>query len=222
MRIRHKPGAYAELCDSPLFVRDPPALRGGWRDAFARELPLELELGCGKGNFAAQYALEHPNINLIAVDIKSEILMLAKRRIDSLFAAHGRTPDNVLIMSFDIERIGLMLGGDDVVENIYINFCNPWPKQSYNKKRLTHTRQLLKYRDFLRDGGRVFFKTDDAALFEDSLCYFDSAGYEAERVSGDLYGEPELMANNIATEHEKMFRERGVPIYYIRAKKQEM
>ena len=33
-------------------------------------------------------------------------------------------------------------------KTIYINFCNPWPKGQHRKKRLTHTRQLEKYKTF--------------------------------------------------------------------------
>ena len=57
--------------------------------------------------------------------------------------------DNVYLTRFDIERILLMLDEKDKVERIYINFCNPWPRGKHHKKRLTHTRQLEKYKEFL-------------------------------------------------------------------------
>ncbi len=58
-----------------------------------------------------------------------------------------------------------MLGKEDYAERIYINFCNPWPRGKHKKRRLTHTRQLIQYRDFLVDGGEIHFKTDDDELF---------------------------------------------------------
>lgn len=66
MRIRHKPYAYPELCSWPHFIKDPPALRGQWHALFGNDAPIVLELGCGKGAFASQYAAAHPDRNLIA------------------------------------------------------------------------------------------------------------------------------------------------------------
>ena len=80
--------------------------------------------------------------------------------------------DNVYITRYDIERILNIIDKNDLIERIYINFCNPWPKGKHRKKRLTHTRQLEKYREFLQDNGEIFFKTDDDGLFNDSITYF--------------------------------------------------
>ena len=49
------------------------------------------------------------------------------------------------------ERILNILDKKDGIERIYINFCNPWPRGKHRKKRLTHTRQLEKYREFLKE-----------------------------------------------------------------------
>ena len=64
------------------------------------------------------------------------------------------------------------------MQRIYINFCNPWPRGKHRKKRLTHTRQLEKYKEFLVPNGEVYFKTDDDDLFIASLEYFEEAGFE--------------------------------------------
>ena len=103
-------------------------------------------------------------------------------------------------MSTDIERIKGVITPEDTVSRIYINFCNPWSKNaSSNKHRLTYPRQLIQYRDFLKDGGEIYFKTDDDDLFR------------------DLHeNEPEW---NIRTEHEGMFTEMGIKIKALIARK---
>ena len=112
---------------------------------------------------------------------------------------------------FDIERIFLILGKEDKVQRIYINFCNPWPRGKHHKKRLTHIRQLEKYKEFLASEGEIYFKTDDDGLFKDSLIYFEQAGFKIMKKTEDLQSEPDFW-ENIETEHEKMFKEQGIKI----------
>ena len=104
------------------------------------------------------------------------------------------------------------------VSRIYINFCNPWSKNaSSNKHRLTYPRQLIQYCEFLKDGGEIYFKTDDDDLFRDSLEYFPASGYEITWKTFDLHeNEPEW---NIRTEHEGMFTEMGIKIKALIARK---
>lgn len=79
MRMRRKPWARPELAACPFFVDHPQENRNSWKQWFAKEQPLHLELGCGKGMFTAQLAASHPEINYIGVDIKSEVLAVARR-----------------------------------------------------------------------------------------------------------------------------------------------
>ena len=219
MRMRFKPYAREELLACPFHAHAPLENRGRWAAQFARPgQPLHLELGCGKGGFLAQLASAHPEINYMGIDITDKVLVLAKRKIEAAYAEKALAPDNVFIMSLDIERIANALTPEDQTDRIYINFCNPWNrKASHKKHRLTHTRQLAAYRAFLRDGGEVYFKTDDDGLFADSLEYFPEAGYEVVWQTLDLHAEEP--AWNIRTEHEGMFTAEGIPTKALIAKK---
>lgn len=212
MRIRRKPWARPELAACPFCIDDPQSMRGHWQEAYPQRLPLRLELGCGKGGFLAQRSVTDPAHNYLAVDIKSDILGLTKRNVEAAFAAEDRPADNVRIMAYNIEQITQVLSPEDRVERIYINFCNPWPKKKHRKKRLTHPRQLVQYRTFLEDGGEIWFKTDDAPLFEASLRYFPLCGFQKQWETRDLAGSG--FAENIRTEHEQMFMEQGLPIHF--------
>lgn len=219
MRMRFKPYARAELMASDFHVHEPLTHAGGWHQLYARpQQPFILELGCGKGGFISQLACAHPENNYLGIDITDKVLILAKRKIEAAYAAAGRPVDNVKIMSTDIERIRGVIAPEDTVQRIYINFCNPWSKNaSSNKHRLTYPRQLIQYRDFLADGGEIYFKTDDDDLFRDSLEYFPASGSEILWTTYDLHkDEP---AWNIRTEHEGMFTEMGIPIKALIARK---
>ena len=222
MRIRYKKWARPELEASKFYIDNPEELKGKWKQRFKnKENPIYLELGCGKGQFISKLAVQNPNINYIAIDLVDAMLGLAKRNIEEEYKLNNIEPENVLITRFDIERILLILNKLDEVERIYINFCNPWPKGKHRKKRLTHTRQLEKYKEFLTPGAEVYFKTDDDGLFESSLGYFEEAGFEIVKKTYNLHENDIFDGKNIETEHEKMFSEQGIKIKALIARLRE-
>ena len=220
MRIRYKKWARPELEASSFYVDNPEDFKGKWHEYFKNENPIHLELGCGKGQFISKLAVENQNINYIAIDLIDAMLGLAKRNVEKEYNEKNIEPKNIVLTRFDIERILLMLDKNDKIERIYINFCNPWPKGKHRKKRLTHTRQLEKYREFLVDNGKIYFKTDDDDLFNSSLTYFEESGFKIEKKTYDLHSE-NIFEKNIETEHEKMFSEQGIKIKALIAQKMQ-
>lgn len=221
MRMRFKPYAAGELAACPFFVSDPAARRGLWHQTFAvPQQPLYLELGCGKGGFLAQLALRYPKVNCLGVDLTDKVLVVAKRKVEAAYAAAGREVTNARLTAFDIERIAQTFAPEDTAARIYINFCNPWNRKAgHAKHRLTHTRQLVQYRAFLKPGGQLWFKCDDDGLFFDTLRALPEAGFSVQWHTEDLHAaEP---AWNLRTEHEKMYAARGLPIHALIAQKEE-
>ena len=218
MRIRYKKWARPELEESSFYIDNPEELKGKWKEYFKNNNPIQLELGCGKGQFISELASENLNINYIAIDLIDAMLGLAKRNVETKYKEENIEPKNIVLTRFDIERISLILDSRDEIERIYINFCNPWPKGKHRKKRLTHTRQLEKYREFLKNNGEIYFKTDDDDLFNSSLIYLEEAGFEVLKKTYDLHKE-NIFGKNIETEHEKMFSEQGIKIKALIAKK---
>ena len=206
MRIRFKKWARPELLQSNFFIDNPQDYKNKWKNAFKnKENPLYLELGCGKGSFVSQIAIENPNQNFIAIDMIDSMLGVARRTIQEL-------------ARFDIMQINNYFGEKDKIERIYINFCNPWPRGKHHKKRLTHSKQLELYKNFLVNDGEIYFKTDDDGLFESSVNYFKESGFEITKITYDLDKE-EKFWTNYETEHEKMFKEQGIKIKALIAQK---
>ena len=211
MRIRFKPWARPELEASKFYIDIPEEYKGKWLTLFKNKNPIHLELGCGKGGFISQLAVYSSDINYIAIDLVDAMLGLAKRKIEEEYKFANREIDNIYITRYDIERINNIFSEEDGIERIYINFCNPWPRGKHRKKRLTHTRQLEKYKEFLAKDAKIFFKTDDDGLFNDSVNYFKETGFTIEKLTYDLENEVDFW-DNIETEHEKMFKEQGIKI----------
>ena len=218
MRIRKKKWAEPELSVCDFFVKDPEAHAGSWRHAFKKEQPLVLEIGCGKGGFAGQYALQNPDKNIIALDIKIDMLGVGRRTIVRLFeeAGKGDAIDNLLLVNYNVEQLDKIILPEDKIERLFINFCNPWPRPKHKKRRLTYYKKLEMYKRFLQPEAEIRFKTDDDGLFDESVEYFRESGYEITYLTRDLHNSG--FEGNLMTEHEKMFSDEGINIKFLIAK----
>lgn len=217
MRLRKKPWARPELEACNFFIVNPSEYKGRWKESFNNDNPIFLELGCGKGTFVAVHGSENPNINYVAIDIKDEVLVLAKRNIEKAYNEKSLEINNLKLMAQEIFLINDVFSKDDIVDRIYINFCNPWPKERHKKRRLTYPTQLEKYKEFLSNDGKIYFKTDDDDLFEESLVYFKESGFNIEYITYDLHNSD--FVGNVRTEHENMFSEQGIKIKFLIAKR---
>lgn len=217
MRMRVKKWARPELAVCPFYVPDPGAVKGSWRDKFKNDAPLHVELGCGKGVSTSRMAFENPQVNYVAIDLITSVLGVCKRNAEAVYSG-SREVDNLLLTNYEIEKIADCFSAEDRVERIYISFPNPWDdRHKQYKHRLTHTRQLMVYREFMTDDGEIWFKTDDDQLFRDSLAYFKESGFEIRFETWDLHASG--FSPNYESEHEKMFTERGIPTKALIARK---
>ena len=222
MRIRRKPWAKQELEEAKFYIDDPTIYRGKWKEQFEdKEKPLHLEIGCGKGSFIAKLASKHQENNYISADMIEAMLGLSKRNIETEYANKNLEIKNLLLIRMNAERILDVFDENDIVERIYINFCNPWPRGKHKKRRLTHTRQLENYKKFLsKENGEIYFKTDDDELFEESLEYFEDSDFQIMKKTYDLHND--MIFEDIRTEHEQMFSEQGIKIKALIAKRKKL
>ena len=167
------------------------------------------EFGCGKGAFCTQLALREPQTDIIAIEKVRDVLLMAMEKA----AVMGLC--NLRFANFDLERVAEILPPRSA-DAIYINFCDPWPRKRHAKRRLTSPLFLERYKGILKQDARIYFKTDNAGLFEYSLETFTEAGYTLYNVCRDLHADP-LGENNIETEYEKNFSAKGFKINYLEA-----
>ena len=164
-----------------------------------------VELGTGMGEFITQIAERNPQINFIGLEVEKTCVLSAARKV------REKNLSNVRLIVFDVNNITEIFG-EHVIDRLYINFCDPWPKKRHAKRRLTHIRFLEMYRQILKVDGEIFFKTANRALFDFSLEQFALAGMNIRDVTNDLHSnEP---PENIRTEYENKFSAQGVPINF--------
>ena len=106
---------------------------------------------------------------------------------------------------------------DKEIDLIYLNFSDPWPKNRNAKRRLTHERFLSRYDNVFKGEKKIFLKTDNTGLFEFSIESLSSYGYKLKNISLDLINSN--IEDNIMTEYEKKFTEKGIKINRLEAYK---
>lgn len=176
---------------------------------FSNDNKIHLEIGCGKGKFVCELAKLNYDINYIAVEKISNVLLDACER------AKKENIKNIHFLNCAAEVLTKYLPIDSV-DVIYLNFSNPLPKEGYKKQRLTHPRFLESYKKFLKPNGKIIQKTDSKDFYIFSLESFISCGFVIEEKCEDLAAYP--ISGDIETEHEKLFLSQGKKIHRIVAR----
>ena len=200
MRMRKKKNLLPrmEACSS-LLVADPRALRGRWRELLPDARELRVELGCGKGRFTHGTAAAEPDVLFIAIEMVPDAMVVAMERVTE------QRLSNVFFIDADAALLPELFAPGEV-DRIYINFCDPWPKSNQKKRRLTHGNFLKKYRQVLKAGGQIHFKTDNDKLFDWSVEEIPQFGFTLSEVTRDLHGEGPV---GVMTDYEAKFYGEG-------------
>lgn len=175
---------------------------------FGNDNPLQLEVGCGMGGFAAEYARQNPDVNLIAVEINENVIIKAAEN------ALSQNIPNVRFLCVSANYLDRYIASDSI-ERMFLNFSCPYPKNRYESHRLTYPTFLKIYKRLLKDGAMICQKTDNMHFFEYSLEQYSKAGFVLQNISLDLHNSD--FEGNIVTEYERKFISQGLPIYRVEA-----
>jgi tRNA (guanine-N7-)-methyltransferase len=185
-------------------------LIGNWnREFFGNNNPVVIELGCGKGEYTLGLAIKYPSKNHIGVDIKGARIWRGAK------TAFENKINNVVFLRTRIEFINSFFAEDEIDE-IWITFPDPFPKQGQSGRRLTSPPFLNSYRKILRDRGIIHLKTDNSMLYEYTLGIALSNKLEIISDTVDLYGREngnEILS--IRTHYENLFLKVGIKIKYL-------
>lgn len=178
------------------------------KEVFGNDNPVQLEIGCGKGQFICEIAKQNPDINYVAVERTENVIVVAMEKV------HQSNIDNVRFINCPAEYLANYFT-ENSISRIYLNFSCPFPKNRYAKHRLTHENYLKSYDKFLKKGAEIHLKTDNARFFEFSINSLSDYGFTLKNVTLDLHNSG--FEGNIITEYEKRFSDMGMPIYRLEA-----
>ncbi|KXX67771.1 tRNA (guanosine(46)-N7)-methyltransferase TrmB [Flammeovirga sp. SJP92] len=212
---RHKLKKFAQNKERAYIIEEGKPLydniKGNWRkEVFKNDNPIVLELACGRGEYTTGLAQVYPDRNFIGVDIKGDRIWKGGNVVDE----KGLT--NAAFLRIHIQNLANYFEAGEVDE-IWIVHPDPRPKDRDAKRRMTHPRFLNIYKELIKEGGLIRFKTDSKELFEYSVETLVQEKVQLEAVTFDLY-ESDLMDDHhgIKTRYEKQFTELGHKVHYLK------
>lgn len=205
MRLRNVKGAKEIIDNSPYIIKNPNDYRENYQKVFGNNNPIHIEIGMGKGDFIIENAKKYPNINFIGIEKFDSVIVRAVQKLEN------EEIPNLKLIKIDANEIDDVF--DKEISVIYLNFSDPWPKARHAKRRLSSEIFLNKYDSVFIDKKRIIMKTDNRKLFEYSIKSFTDYGYKIEDISLNLYEDD--IKNNVPTEYETRFHNRGCLIYKV-------
>lgn len=211
MRVKNKKWSIPFIEENKDFIKTAESLVSFLPDIRTRYSSLNLEIGCGKGNFLVRHALKNPDRLYIGVEKVLTVAAIAGKKIKD------NNLGNVILVHADAEKMLADLP-DNAFEHIFLNFSDPWPKKKHVRRRLTDTRFVENYWRILREGGLLKQKTDNLALFESSLAIFRNSRFALRDIDYDYHvkGQDDEMS-----EYEENFRSKGNIIYRLVAERRK-
>lgn len=198
---------YMDRDEKNFQVKDTASLLD-YKALFGNTNPVILEIGCGKGQFAIEFAKIHPDLNVLAVEKSSNVI------VDAAESAIEQGVENLIFLRGNAEYLECFIP-EHSIGLIYLNFSCPFPKNTYASHRLTHKGFLEIYKKLLTTDGEIHQKTDNMHFFEFSIEQFTANGFGLKNVSLDLHNSG--FEGNIMTEYETRFSQQGLPIYRLEA-----
>ena len=212
MRMRKKPNLLPRMARcAGVLVDEPETLRGYWRETFPGYGALALELGCGKGRFTSELAARDPKTLVVGVERAPDALVVAMERASALALP------NVRFLSRDARLLPQIFAPAEI-DALYLNFCDPWPRNRDRDRRLTAPGFLEIYAAILSPNGELRFKTDNRPLFDWSVLQLKKGGWALRELTYDLHKDG---VQGIMTDYEEKFYSQGLPIYQVIAVKGE-
>ncbi len=207
MRLRNIPGADDVISSSPYCINDVKMHKGSFKsDIFQNNNPLYIEIGMGKGQFITTLARNNPDINYIGIERYSSVCLRAVQKV-----ADEEIP-NLRFICFDAAEITDIFDKNEI-DQIYLNFSDPWPKDRHAKRRLTSSTFLDRYDAILVPDGHIEFKTDNRDLFNFSIEEINNHPlWHTDAVTYDLHHDETMNIGNVMTEYEEKFSSQGNPI----------
>lgn len=180
-----------------------------WRRTFARpEQPLEVDIGCDKGDFLFARARQAPDRNLVGLELREAVIAMLRDRI----ARSGLA--NVAVVHCNANASFEALFAPASLAAVYVHFPDPWFKARHRKRRLVTAALRDAIASRLRPGGLFEFMTDQRDYAEQAAPLVEACA-AFENLHGP--GQPATPEAERALSHREAWHlSRGDPVYRYR------
>ena len=171
------------------------------RDLFGRPAPLLAEIGVGSGRFLESLAANHPGSNVLGIERAPQSVARTYRRIHTCGLSNAR-----LIKADAVFVIRNVIPSEEL-EEVYVNFPDPWPRRKHRQRRLLNQGFLELLASRLKPGGRLLLTTDHPGYFE-----FVRENARATALYAEAVGKPP--ADVLETKYALKWANRELEIYH--------
>jgi tRNA (guanine-N7-)-methyltransferase len=130
---------------------------------FAREQPLEVEVGSGKGLFLASASQGNPAHNFLGMEVSLKYARYAAARLARQESA------NAVMIGGDALALFREWIPDGSLAAVHVYFPDPWWKKRHKKRRVLNESFLRDVERTLATGGTLHFWTDVEEYFLSTL-----------------------------------------------------
>lgn len=182
----------------------------GWSSPlfFGNDRPICLEYCSGNGAWITAKAKANPHLNWVAVEVKFS-------RVKKIWSAMQRLSlENLWIVCGEGLQFTRQFLGDSSIEEVYVNFPDPWPKRKHAIHRIIQSPFLKEMERILKNEGKMTLVTDDATYSSQMI---DVA--KEHQTFHSLVGESYYTTDypDYGTSYfEELWRSKGKNIYYHR------
>ncbi len=178
---------------------------------------LFVEIGCGKGQFIIKKAIDNPGNRYLGIEGQGTVVLRAAEKAEK---AELEMPiANLRFANCFVNGMDKLFEGE-LIDTVYLNFSDPWPKDRHAKRRLSYHKRLEDYARYIKPGGYIEIKTDNDKLFEFTLEEIGMVPLlEIVEVTRNLHGDDSRYESRLTmTEYEEKFKDLGKNINYVKVR----
>ena len=173
---------------------------------------VACELGSGAGRHLIAQAEQHPDTFWIGFELRYKRVFLTAQR------AEKRGLNNLFVINSDLRTL-FAIFEPETLSAIYVNFPDPWEKKRLRKHRIITTEFMRQCHSLLKPEGIFSFKSDHREYFDQAASTIQSLSeYRIDKLTFDLH-KSEWNVGNITSEFEMLFASKGLPVFFLEAKK---
>ncbi len=186
---------------------------GRWDEVFGRAAPLHLEIGSGNGFFLTELARRHPEWNVLGIEIRfKRVVLTARKLVRAGVAEHAR------IARYDARQVDDLFRPGELAR-VYLNHPDPWPKKRQAHHRLLGPEWVARLARLMAPGAELRVKTDHLVNVEGLLAAIEGTDLELVGRSDDVRRLGAPWPDDIRTNYQRKFDERGLPVYALRLRR---
>ena len=181
---------------------------GVFLDWLTSDMPIELEIGSGKGLFLTNAAKRNADRRFVGLEIAAKYALECQARIEKTGIENAKffACDAVAVLDQDV--------ADGSLDAIHVYFPDPWWKSRHKKRRVLNAKTLCNIQRTLKPSGSLHFWTDVLDYYEGTLELID----EVTNLKGPFFISEPPAAHDMdyLTHFERRTRRNGLPVYRSR------